>query len=140
MADYHDMSNDCGPQAGLPDFREARRPTRVYSGRQSSGVPLVSVKDSSWSADGPDERELTPEQSREVQDFSVRFAWGDESAGALQLSIALLLDVTGDSAVAGKWHRLFARKYVANLPPEWTVPEIDIDLWLYCFENARPGA
>jgi len=135
-----DMDGDFAEQTGLPDFRQAPRPTRVYSGRRNEGANRVSVRDSSHPEAGPVERDLTPEASREIHDYSAQFDWGAETAGALQLSVALLLDVTGDPGVARRWCQLFAHKYVANLPQEWTVPEIDIDLWLYCFENERPGA
>jgi hypothetical protein len=58
----------------------------------------------------------------------------------LQLAIALLHDVSGDADTALRWYERFAETYVRELPATWTVPELDIALWLYCFQNARPGA
>ncbi|MBN1152459.1 MAG: hypothetical protein JXA58_04545 [Dehalococcoidia bacterium] len=70
---------------------------------------------------------------------SERFAWGCAGADSLQLAVALLLDVSGDEDTALRWCERFAQTYVGRLPAVWTVPEIDIALWLYCYENARPG-
>ena len=73
-------------------------------------------------------------------DCAAEFGWGDTGDGARQLALALLLDVSGDACTALKWFELFTEKYVRCLAPDWTVPELDIALWLHCFENARPGA
>ncbi|MFW6055863.1 MAG: DUF6166 domain-containing protein [Chloroflexota bacterium] len=125
---------------GKPDFRQARHPTRVYSGVRTPNGCVVYVKDSARPETADNPYVLKPEVSRAVVDYCVRFDWGTTDSAALQLAVALLLDVTGEPEKARAWSELFARKYVDNLPPDWTVPELDIDLWLYCFENARPGA
>ena len=85
-------------------------------------------------------RRLTPGISRSLRDCCEEFCWGCEKAGSTQLAIALLLDVTGELDTALRWHELFTEKYVIKLPQSWTVPEIDIALWLYYFQNARPGS
>ena len=83
---------------------------------------------------------LTPARSRAVADYSETFGWGSLDPASRQLAVALLLDVTGEPGKALKWCDLFASKYVYNLPSDWTVTEFDVELWLYCFENARPGS
>ncbi len=125
---------------GKPDFRQARHPTRVYSGVRGPDGCVVYVRDTAYPGTENNPCVLNPEDSRTVVDYCERFDWGTTDSSALQLAVALLLDVTGEPEKARLWSGLFARKYVNNLPADWTVPEIDINLWLYCFENARPGA
>lgn len=121
----------------FPDYREARRPSRVYRGEDNW---VVLVSDSALAEPEGTDRVLLPDASRHVQDFCECFRWGDTGTGALQLAIALLLDVSGDVNTALRWHEHFAATYISKLPPTWMVPELDIALWLYCFQNARPGA
>ena len=78
--------------------------------------------------------------SQAIKDCCAHFDWGNVDAGALQLALALLNDVSGDEDTALRWYEHFARTYVRELPTTWTVPEVDIAFWLYCFQNARPGA
>ncbi|MFW6102911.1 MAG: DUF6166 domain-containing protein [Chloroflexota bacterium] len=132
--------DDTSARHGKPDFRQARHPTRVYSGVRGADECVVYVKDSALPEADDNPCVLEPKDSRAVVDYCERFDWGTMDSAALQLAVALLLDVTGEPERARIWAELFARKYVNNLPADWTVPEIDIDLWLYCFENARPGA
>jgi len=123
-----------------PDFRKARHPSRVYSGSCLGGVFLVSVLDSALPQDETNPLSLMADESRAVKDCCEEFRWGDESEGSRQLAIALLLDVTGEPDTARQWHEFFTEKYVANLGRTWTVPELDIALWLHCYQNARPGS
>lgn len=125
---------------GTPDFREARRPSRVYRGVCESGRCIVTVTDSALGENARTPRELSPIGSRHIKDCCEQFGWGSGEADALQLAIALLFDVSGDVDTALRWHERFAATYVRILPATWTVPEVDIALWLYCFENARPDA
>ncbi len=132
------MAEESQP-GGVPDFRQARCPSRVYRGRCEHDVFGVTVLDSAL-AQGPDNpRCLLPDASRAVLDCARAFCWGDARDGSRQLALALLLDVSGDAATALRWFELFTEKYVRRLPQSWTVPEFDIALWLHCFENARPG-
>lgn len=133
MADWHRPD-------GTPDFREARCPTRVYCGSREDGVFRVTVLDSAPGRNETGRRVLEAGASRGVRDYSSLFCWGDAGDGSRQLALALLLDFSGESATALRWFELFTEKYVRRLPPSWTVPELDIALWLHCFENARPGA
>ncbi len=124
----------------LPDFHQAPHPSRVYSGLSAGADSVVTVQDSSLPKDKQEPQPLLPDASRRVKDCCERFQWGESGSGALQLAIALLLDVSGDVDTALQWHEHFADTYVRRLPPAWTVPELDIALWLHCFENARPHA
>ena len=124
----------------LPDFRDARCPSKVYSGTCVDGVFLVTVLDSALPRSEENPRVLAPDVSRALKDCSRAFCWAREGEGSVQLALALLLDVTGEAETALAWHESFTEKYVMNLKAEWTVPEIDIALWLYCFENSRPGS
>ena len=126
--------------SNLPDFRNARHPSRVYSGSCDDGVFLVSVLDSALPQGETNPHPLTVDASRTVQDCCEEFRWGDESKGSRQLAVALLLDVIGEADEAVQWHEFFAVKYVARLGQTWTVPELDIALWLHCYQNARPGS
>jgi hypothetical protein len=137
MAHWTDMTQD---RSQLPDFRDARHPSRMYTGsRTDSGVQVV-VSDSALPVCDTNPQVIDPRVSRGVVDCGEFFQWGDDSAGSRQLAVALLLDVTGDAATALRWHEHFALTYVNKLGATWSVPEIDVALWLYCFENARPGS
>jgi len=100
----------------------------------------VTVLDSALGQDQANPRVLDAGASRGVRNCSSLLCWGDAGDGSRQLALALLLDFSGDSATALRWFELFTEKYVRRLPSSWTVPELDIALWLHCFENARPGA
>ena len=132
--------DESAARQGKPDFRKARHPTRVYSGVRGPEGCVVRVRDSAYPERDDNPHVLDPGDSRAVVDYCERFDWGTTEPAALQLAVALLLDVTGEPEKARLWSQLFATKYVNSLPADWTVPELDIDLWLYCFENARPGA
>ena len=122
----------------LPDFREARHPSRVYTGSREGGGWIVTVFDSALPESDRNPRALSVASSRSVKDCCAHFDWGNVDAGALQLALALLHDVSDDVDTALRWYEHFARTYVLKLPATWSVPELDIALWLYCFENARP--
>lgn len=124
----------------LPDYRCARHPSRVYQGRELDGQFVVTVYDSALPCDDQNPRALSPSASKAIKDASPRFGWGTEDKSSLQLAIALLFDVSGDAGVALKWCQQFTSTYVGKLGPVWTVPEVDIALWLYCYENAGPQA
>ena len=135
----HLMAMSC-EQSQLPDYREARHPSRIYTGSRSDRGWAVVVLDSALPTSDDNPRVVDPRVARGVVDYCECFQWGDDSAGSRQLAVALLLDVTGDAATAVCWHERFAQTYVSKLGATWTVPEIDVALWLYCFENSRPGA
>jgi hypothetical protein len=136
MAHYALMSIE--QETGSPDYLQARRPSRVYQGCGDGAGRVVMVSDSAL--EDRRARPLCPDASRTVKDVSEHFGWGGEGPDVLQLALALLLDVSGDADTALKWCERFAATYVGKLSDTWTVPEVDIALWLYCFENARPGS
>jgi hypothetical protein len=125
---------------GMPDFRQARHPSRVFRGSCDDGECVVTVFDSALPENKDNPRMLSAAASRRIADYAAGFAWGEVTPGALQLAIALLLDVGGDAEVARKWHERFASTFVSALPASWCVSELDIALCLYCFDNARPGS
>jgi len=136
----HYMSMTDSESSRLPDFRDARRPSRVYEGSHEGDGCVVAVFDSALPQSDSNPVALSVAASQSIKDCCAHFGWGNEDAGALQLAIALLHDVSGDADTALRWYEHFARTYVRELPATWTVPELDIALWLYCFQNARPGA
>jgi len=138
MAHYMSMSDSQNRR--MPDFREARCPSRVYEGSRDDGGCVVTVFDSALPQSDSNPRALSVAASQSIKDCCARFDWGRGDAGALQLAIALLHDVSGDADTALRWYEHFAKTYVRQLPATWAVPELDIALWLYCFQNARPGA
>lgn len=138
MAHYSAMSEACDSRS--PDFRQARHPSKVYRGVCENGEYLVTVYDSSLPEGDNNPRVLPPDEARHVRDCCDRFQWGSVESGALQLAIALLLDVNGDTATALCWYEHFAATFVRELPAAWIVSELDVALWLHCFQNARPGA
>lgn len=59
------------------------------------------------------------------------FEWGYGGSGPAQLALALLLDVTGDKALALEHYQDFKWQVVANLAHEgWNLPDADIQDWL----------
>ncbi len=132
------MDNSSNPS--LPDYRCARHPSRVYQGRELDGEFVVTVFDSALPCDDQNPRTLSPAASKAIRDASPQFGWGTECESSLQLAVALLFDVSGDARVALRWCEQFTRTYVGQLAAVWTVPEVDIALWLYCYENAGPQA
>lgn len=123
----------------MPDYRQARRPSRVYRGERLCGEATVTVFDSALPQSDGNPRVLSVGPSQHVRQLSSCFDWGSEDAGSLQLAVALLLDVTGDHGTASRWCERFAATYVAKLSADWTVPEVDIAFWLYCYQNSESG-
>jgi len=112
----------------------------VYHGEHRSQGDVVTVFDSALPRCEGNPRALSLQAAHAVRQVSPCFGWGVEDENSLQLAIALLIDVSGDPDVALRWCEAFASTYVARLPQIWTVPEIDIALWLYCYDNARGDA
>jgi hypothetical protein len=99
--------------AELPDITWAMRfalKERVYS----SGLNLqVSVRED------PNRRPL--DARTDLQNYSATFDWGSDSAGAAQLSLALLADALGNDARAQSIHQKFKSRVVVDLPERWTM-------------------
>ncbi len=71
----------------LPDYREARHPSRVYSGSCADGRWTVTVFDSALPKGFDNPRALNESVSRQVKDCCPTFQWGDDSPGARQLAM-----------------------------------------------------
>ena len=91
---------------------EQTRPTGdrdvVYVGYRHRGDAIVEK--------GPDQERLTPERSLELVNHSPSgFEWGYGGSGPAQLALALLLDYTGDEAVALDHYQEFKTEVVSQL-------------------------
>jgi Family of unknown function (DUF6166) len=67
----------------------------------------------------PDTRPL--ELRTDLHDYFRRFEWGCDSAGAAQLSLALLADALDSDARAQILHQAFMSRVVVGLPERWTI-------------------
>lgn len=57
----------------------------------------------------------------DLHDYHETFEWGRDSAGAAQLSLALLADALGDDARAQVLHQSFKSRVIIDLPARWTI-------------------
>jgi uncharacterized protein DUF6166 len=57
----------------------------------------------------------------DLHDYAITFEWGNESAGATQLSLALLADAVGNDALAQSLHQKFKSRVIVDLPERWTI-------------------
>lgn len=80
-----------------------------------------------------DDTILTPDASQGIHNHSPDgFNWGYGGSGPAQLALALLLDVTGDPAVALAHHQDFKWQYVAGWPKgsDWEISSEEIEGWI----------
>lgn len=93
----------------------------IYHGKRVAGVPIVLIDD-----DLP----LYMDPSRSVRDYTLDgFDWGNRGPGALQLSLAILLDcMTKEEALLN--HIVFCWDVVARFPEEWRIDTGQILQWL----------
>jgi len=81
-------------------------------------------------------RELAP---AEVHSFD--FEWGYGGSGPAETAHALLLDATGDTRLAGRWHPAFKRAVVADLPHDgWRLSRAAVLDWLASAAAEGEGA
>lgn len=69
----------------------------------------------------------------DLRNYSDEFEWGQEDAGCLQLSIAILADFLGDSRVqdAIEKHEQFARIVIRALPRDhWTLSDRELGFFV----------
>lgn len=81
----------------------------------------------------PDGAELDLAPSLEVQNHSpTGFSWGYAGSGPAQLALALLLDATGDEAVALEHHQAFKDRFVSRwpCPGGWTLSPAEAAAWI----------
>jgi Family of unknown function (DUF6166) len=69
--------------------------------------------------EGADRRPL--DSRTDLQDHSANFEWGRDSAGAEQLSLALLADALGNDIRAKFLHQKFKSRVIVDLPDRWTM-------------------
>lgn len=75
---------------------------------------------------------------RDIEDYSAFFEWGRNSAGTLQLALAILADATGDSDFAKSYCIRLAREFLAGAPQErWTLSGDKIAEWCKCRKLVR---
>jgi len=81
--------------------------------------------------EGVSVHDLDPKPSQEVWNHSPDgFQWGYGGSGPAQLALALLLDVTGNSALAVHWHHPFKAQLVAGWGDQWEITRGDILDWI----------
>ena len=84
---------------------------RVYSSG-ADGQVTVRAEDA----------EKRPLDSRtDLQNYSETFEWGRDSAGAAQLSLALLADALDNDARARSIHQKFKSRVIVDMPERWTM-------------------
>ena len=87
---------------------------------------------------GPKAKILDPRPSQEIRHYSKGFGWGYRGSGALQLSLAILLEVTGIERSARKHHEAFHEEYISRqVGRSWKIGKEEIRDWLD--QRARAG-
>lgn len=75
--------------------------------------------------------ELSPIPSQKLRNHSPDgFQWGYSGSGPSQLSLALLLDVTGNPELAQSYYQDFKFNTVASWGEEWSITSQEILEWL----------
>ena len=69
-----------------------------------------------------EDAEKRPLDSRtDLHNYSTTFEWGSDSAGAAQLSLALLADALDNDARAQSIHQKFKSRVIVDMPERWTM-------------------
>ncbi len=95
-------------------------------------VGIYTESNGEWNVHKDGER-LSPDPSLKLQNHSPDgFSWGYNGSGPAQLALALLLDVTGDAAMAAHWYQRFKSSFIAKLPVHggWTITSEGVEAWL----------
>ncbi len=108
---------------------EKTYPETLYWGKKiSAGGPQPVYK--KLQPDGFPEK-LSPAASQRLRNHSPDgFQWGYGGSGPAQLALALLLDVTGNPALAQAFYQHFKFDKVAGWGEEWEITSSDILDWL----------
>ncbi len=109
----------------------------LYDGRRRSGTGEIVVMKTEVDILGYFYIvELLPEASQEVYNHSPGgFEWGYGGSGPAQLALALLLDATGDEAVAVRYHQEFKEAFVAGWTIRWRIDAGIIRRWAELKQN-----
>jgi hypothetical protein len=100
------MAESPGIEWALPyGFKE-----RFYSGDLNGQVTV---------REAADRRPL--DGRTDLHNYSATFDWGHDSAGAAQLSLALLSDALSNDVRAQLLHHHFKRRVIVDLPTRWTI-------------------
>jgi Family of unknown function (DUF6166) len=57
----------------------------------------------------------------DLHHYAATFEWGNDTEGAMQLSLALLADAVANDAIAQSLHQKFKRRVIIDLPERWTI-------------------
>lgn len=77
------------------------------------------------------ERLLSPEASQKLRNHSpCGFSWGYGGSGPAQLSLAILLEVSGDKEFALKYYQEFKEEVVARLKPKFGMHVKCVKRWI----------
>ena len=84
--------------------------------------------------------ELSPAPSQTLVNHSPNgFNWGYGGSGAAQCALGILLDTTGDRAIALRWYQAFKNEVIAHIPTdkkvqfsqekvlEWVATKVEAD-------------
>lgn len=100
---------------------------KVYSGKRGGPAKVAEV----WITDGLDNQLLDAGESlKHVTHSPTGFEWGYHGSGPAQLAFALLLNHTGETAVALRHYQEFKRNVVALFSDNWTLTAAEISVWL----------
>jgi hypothetical protein len=98
---------------------------RLYAGRRLGANEAAPV---AVTADG---RPLSPAASLKLRNHSPDgFNWGYGGSGPAQLALAILLDYTGDPALAERHYQAFKAAHVAHWGYQWELTAEQIQTWL----------
>ena len=84
---------------------------RFYASGLNGQVTVREVIDDKWFLNG----------RNDLRNYSETFEWGRDSAGATQLSLALLADALDNDARAQLLHQSFKDRVIVGLPERWTI-------------------
>lgn len=102
--------------------------TRYWGKRVSEGGPQPVFKQ--LLPDG-ETTQLSPKASQKLRNHSPDgFQWGYLGSGPSQLSLALLLDVTGNPELSQACYQDFKFHYVAAWGESWSITSREILKWL----------
>ncbi len=74
---------------------------------------------------------LSPSKSQEVANLAPGFSWGYRGEGALQLALAMLLEITDNPAFSGLYYGDFLEDFIEGLSGDcWAIDSYTIMKWI----------